>query len=122
MAKAQAALRIEQLEATVLEQFGMAPADLIAEYGPHVALSPTELEMAEYRQAKERGEQVVTPAPMPFDRGTQERRAKLAEKELKELGRVNPLRWRSSRRSRSATTSCPPSSRTSRPHARTCST
>ncbi|BBZ07172.1 chromosome partition protein Smc [Mycolicibacterium doricum] len=91
VAKAQAALRIEQLEATVLEQFGMAPADLIAEYGPHVALSPTELEMAEYRQAKERGEQVVTPAPMPFDRGTQERRAKLAEKELKELGRVNPL-------------------------------
>ena len=34
---------------------------------------------------------MVTPAPMPFDRGTQERRAKLAEKELRELGRVNPL-------------------------------
>ncbi|MBB2772619.1 MULTISPECIES: chromosome segregation protein SMC [Mycolicibacterium] len=91
VAKAQAALRIEQLEATVLEQFGMAPADLIAEYGPHVALPPTDLEMAEYEQAKERGEQVVAPAPMPYDRGTQERRAKLAEKELKELGRVNPL-------------------------------
>uniref|UniRef100_A0A5Q5BIM2 Chromosome partition protein Smc n=2 Tax=unclassified Mycobacterium TaxID=2642494 RepID=A0A5Q5BIM2_MYCSS len=91
VAKAQAALRIEQLEATVLEQFGMAPADLIAEYGPHIALPPTDLEMAEYEQAKERGEQVVAPAPMPYDRGTQERRAKLAEKELKELGRVNPL-------------------------------
>ena len=91
VAKAQAALRIEQLEATVGEQFGMAPADLIAEYGPHVALPPTELEMAEYEQAKERGEQVVAPAPLPYDRGTQERRAKLAEKELKELGRVNPL-------------------------------
>ncbi|BCI52606.1 chromosome partition protein Smc [Mycolicibacterium litorale] len=91
VAKAQAALRIEQLEAAVLEQFGMAPADLIAEYGPHIALPPTDLEMAEYEQAKERGEQVVAPAPMPFDRGTQERRAKLAEKELRELGRVNPL-------------------------------
>ncbi|KUI26913.1 chromosome segregation protein SMC [Mycobacterium sp. GA-2829] len=91
VAKAQAALRIEQLEATVLEQFGMAPADLIAEYGPHVTLPPTDLEMAEYEQAKERGEQVVAPAPMPFDRPTQERRAKLAEKELRELGRVNPL-------------------------------
>ncbi|BBY16730.1 chromosome segregation protein SMC [Mycolicibacterium litorale] len=91
VAKAQAALRIEQLEANVLEQFGMAPADLIAEYGPHIALPPTELEMAEYEQAKERGEQVTAPAPMPFDRPTQERRAKRAERELAELGRVNPL-------------------------------
>ncbi|PQM44492.1 Chromosome partition protein Smc [Mycobacterium talmoniae] len=91
VAKAQAALRIEQLEQMVLEQFGMAPADLIAEYGPDVGLPPSELEMAEYEQARERGEQVTAPAPMPFDRPTQERRAKRAEKELAELGRVNPL-------------------------------
>ncbi|WP_156688755.1 chromosome segregation protein SMC [Mycobacterium sp. Marseille-P9652] len=91
VANAQAAMRIEQLEQMVLEQFGMAPADLIAEYGPHVGLPPTELEMAEYEQARERGEQVVAPAPMPYDRPTQERRAKRAERELAELGRVNPL-------------------------------
>ncbi len=91
VAKAQAALRIEQLEQMVLEQFGMAPDDLVAEYGPQVALAPTELEIAEYQQARERGEQVTAPAPMPFDRPTQERRAKRAERELAELGRVNPL-------------------------------
>lgn len=91
VAKAQAALRIEQLEQQALEQFGMAVADLVAEYGPEVPLPPTELEMAEYEQAKERGEQVTAPAPMAFDRPTQERRAKKAEKELAELGRVNPL-------------------------------
>ncbi|MFL0238192.1 chromosome segregation protein SMC [Mycobacterium sp. SMC-17] len=91
VAKAQAALRIEQLEQQVLEQFGMAVADLVAEYGPDVPLPPTELEMAEYEQAKERGEQVSAPTPMAFDRPTQERRAKKAEKELAELGRVNPL-------------------------------
>ncbi len=91
VAKAQAALRIEQLEQMVLEQFGMAADDLIAEYGPDVALPPSELEMAEYEQAKERGEQVMAPAPMRFDRPTQERRAKRAERELAELGRVNPL-------------------------------
>jgi chromosome segregation protein len=91
VAKAQAALRIEQLEEHVLEQFGMATADLIAEYGPDVPLPPSELEMAEYEQARERGEQVTAPAPMPFDRPTQERRAKKAERELNELGRVNPL-------------------------------
>ncbi|MCG7593939.1 chromosome segregation protein SMC [Mycobacterium sp. PSTR-4-N] len=91
VAKAQAALRIEQLEAQVLEQFGMAAADLVAEYGPDVALPPSELEMAEYEQARERGEQVTAPAPMPYDRPTQQRRAKRAERELAELGRVNPL-------------------------------
>ncbi|WP_457146940.1 chromosome segregation protein SMC [Mycobacterium sp. URHB0021] len=91
VAKAQAALRIEQLEQQVLEQFGMATADLVAEYGPDVALPPSDLEMAEYEQARERGEQVTAPAPMPFDRPTQERRAKKAERELNELGRVNPL-------------------------------
>ena len=91
VANAQAAMRIEQLEQMVLEQFGMAPADLVAEYGPDAALPPTELEMAEFEQARERGEQVVAPAPMPFDRATQERRAKRAERELAELGRVNPL-------------------------------
>ncbi|UXA08650.1 chromosome segregation protein SMC [Mycobacterium sp. SMC-2] len=91
VANAQAAMRIEQLEQMVLEQFGMAPPDLIAEYGPDVALPPTELEMAEFEQARERGEQVVAPAPMPYDRATQERRAKRAERELAELGRVNPL-------------------------------
>lgn len=91
VANAQAALRIEQLEQMVLEQFGMAPADLVAEYGPQVPLPPSDLEMAEFEQARERGEQVVAPAPMPFDRTTQERRAKRAERELAELGRVNPL-------------------------------
>jgi chromosome segregation protein len=91
VAKAQAALRIEQLEQHALEQFGMATDDLIEEYGPHVPLPPTELEMAEYEQARERGEQVTAPAPMPFDRAAQERRAKKADRELAELGRVNPL-------------------------------
>ena len=91
VAKAQAAMRIEQLEEQVLEQFGMATTELLAEYGPEVPLPPSELEMAEYEQARERGEQVTAPAPMPFDRPTQERRAKRAERELAELGRVNPL-------------------------------
>ncbi len=91
VAKAQAELRIEQLEQMVLEQFGMAGDDLIAEYGPAVSLPPSELEMAEYEQARERGETVTAPVPMEFDRPTEERRAKRAERELAELGRVNPL-------------------------------
>ncbi|QBJ95120.1 chromosome segregation protein SMC [Rhodococcus sp. ABRD24] len=91
VARAQAALRIEQLEQTILEQHSIAPGDLIAEYGPDVPLPPTDLELAEYEQARDRGEQVVAPAPQPYDRATQERRAKRAEKDLATLGKVNPL-------------------------------
>ncbi|MFR9751953.1 chromosome segregation protein SMC [Nocardia sp. 004] len=91
VAKAQATLRIEQLQTTIAEQFGIALDDLIAEYGPEVPVPPTALQLSEYDQAKERGEQVSMPAPMPYDRSTQERRAKRAEKDLATLGKVNPL-------------------------------
>ncbi|MGW6661021.1 chromosome segregation protein SMC [Rhodococcus sp. NPDC055024] len=91
VAKAQAALRIEQLEESILDQYGIGLDDLIAEYGPDVELPPTALEIEEYEQAKERGEQVTAPAPLPYDRTTQERRAKRAEKDLATLGKVNPL-------------------------------
>ncbi|MBP0656800.1 hypothetical protein J8J20_23270, partial [Mycobacterium tuberculosis] len=64
VARAQSALRIQQLEEQVLENFAMSPEDLIAEYGPDVPMPPSALEMAEYEQAKERGESVVAPAPL----------------------------------------------------------
>jgi chromosome segregation protein len=48
-------------------------------------------EMAEYEEAKERGETVTAPPAIPYERGTQERRAKRAEKDLSMLGKVNPL-------------------------------
>ncbi|WP_280387829.1 chromosome segregation protein SMC [Nocardia wallacei] len=91
VARAEAALRIEQLEQTISEQFGLALDDLIAEYGPDVPMPPTQLELQEYEQAKERGEAVSPPQPMPYDRATQQRRAKRAEKDLTTLGKVNPL-------------------------------
>ncbi|MGW0174903.1 chromosome segregation protein SMC [Rhodococcus sp. NPDC003322] len=91
VARAQAATRIEQLEAAISEQHGIGLDDLVAEYGPDVPLPPSPLEIAEYEQARERGEAVVAPAPMPYDRASQERRAKRAEKDLATLGKVNPL-------------------------------
>ncbi|MHA4849361.1 chromosome segregation protein SMC [Rhodococcus sp. MSC1_016] len=91
VARAQAATRIEQLEESILEQHGIGLDDLIAEYGPDVPLPPSPLEIEEYEQAKERGEQVTMPAPIPYDRAAQERRAKRAEKDLATLGKVNPL-------------------------------
>jgi len=91
VARAQAQMRIEQAEENVAATFAVAPDDLIAEYGPDVPLPPSELEQAEYEQARERGEIVMAPQPMPYDRATQEARAKKAQKDLNTLGKVNPL-------------------------------
>jgi hypothetical protein len=47
--------------------------------------------MAEYEAARERGDDVTPPPPMPYERATQQRRAQRAEKDLALLGKVNPL-------------------------------
>ncbi|MCF7550180.1 chromosome segregation protein SMC [Pseudonocardia sp. WMMC193] len=91
VARAQSRLRLDQLVEKALADFGVGVDDLVAEYGPAVGVPPSPAEMAEYEAAKERGEEVVAPPPMPYDRPTQERRAKRAEKDLSLLGKVNPL-------------------------------
>ena len=61
------------------------------EYGPQVPVPASAAETAEYEAARERGDEVVAPPPMPYDRAAQQRRAARAEKDLGLLGRVNPL-------------------------------
>jgi chromosome segregation protein len=89
--RAEQRLRLEQLETKIAEDYGIGLDDLLAEYGPDVPVPPSPAEMAEYQAAKERGEQVSEPQPMPYDRATQERRNKRAERDLAQLGKVNPL-------------------------------
>jgi chromosome segregation protein len=89
--RAQARLRLDQLETKIAEDFGMGLDDLVTEYGPDVPVPPSAAEVAEYEAARERGEDVVAPAPVPFDRASQQRQAKRAERDLALLGRVNPL-------------------------------
>ncbi|GGI73786.1 chromosome partition protein Smc [Saccharopolyspora subtropica] len=89
--RAEQRLRIEQLETKIIEDFGIGLDDLVEEYGPTVPVPPSPAELAEYEAAKERGEQVSEPPPVPYDRATQERRAKRAERDLALLGKVNPL-------------------------------
>ena len=91
MLRAENRLRCEQLAERVLAEHGLAPDDLIAEYGPDVPVPAPAAEIAEYEAARERGEDVVAPPPMRFDRADQQRRAQRAEKDLTLLGRVNPL-------------------------------
>jgi chromosome segregation protein len=89
--RAEQRLRLEQLEARIAEDFGIGLDDLVAEYGPDCPVPPSPLELTEYEAAKERGELVTQPQPSPFDRDTQVRRAKRAERDLTMLGKVNPL-------------------------------
>ncbi len=89
--RAEQRLRIEQIEAKVIEDFGVGLDDLVDEYGPTVPVPASQAEIAEYEAAKERGEDVSEPPSVPFDRATQERRAQRAEKDLNALGKVNPL-------------------------------
>jgi chromosome segregation protein len=91
MVRAEQRLRIEQLEARAVEEYGVEVEVLKAEYGPDQPTPPSSLEVAEYEQALERGEQVVAPQAGPFHRPTQEKRAARAERDLALLGKVNPL-------------------------------
>ncbi|RZT84685.1 condensin subunit Smc [Pseudonocardia sediminis] len=91
VARAQSRMRLEQLTEKVLADHGIGVDDLIAEYGPDVPVPPSDAETAEYEAARERGEDVTAPPPMPYDRAGQERRVRRAEKDMSLLGKVNPL-------------------------------
>lgn len=93
MLGAEKRLRIEQLEAKALEEFGVEATDLVAEYGPDQPVPPSpaveggsteggSTEGAEPSEAEE---------PRPFVRSEQEKRLKAAERAYHQLGKVNPL-------------------------------
>ena len=84
-------LRIEALQLRAVDEFGLEAQTLIAEYGPDAPVPPTAGELAEYELARERGEAVVAPAPGPYVRADQQKRAARGERDLALLGKVNPL-------------------------------
>ncbi|MEU0913540.1 chromosome segregation protein SMC [Streptomyces althioticus] len=85
---AEKRLRMEQLEAKALEELGVEPAGLVAEYGPHQLVPPSPA--AEGEQLPEDPEHPRN-RPRPFVRAEQEKRLKAAERAYQQLGKVNPL-------------------------------
>ncbi|MFF3401107.1 chromosome segregation protein SMC [Streptomyces sp. NPDC002659] len=85
---AEKRLRIEQLETKALEELGVEPAGLIAEYGPDQLVPPSP--PAEGEELPEDPEHPRN-LPKPFVRGEQEKRLKSAERAYQQLGKVNPL-------------------------------
>ncbi|MFA3838444.1 AAA family ATPase [Streptomyces aureus] len=85
---AEKRLRIEQLEAKALEELGVEPAGLVAEYGPQQPVPPSL--PAEGEELPEDPEHPRN-QPRPFARAEQEKRLKSAERAYQLLGKVNPL-------------------------------
>lgn len=93
MARAQQRMRIEQIETKALEELGLEPDGLVADYGPDqpvpVLEPPAEGESAVADGAD--GEDPPEPRTVPYVREEQVKRLKTAQKALGMLGRVNPL-------------------------------
>lgn len=85
---AEKRLRIEQLESKALEELGVEPAGLAAEYGPHQEVPPSP--PAEGEVLPEDPDHPRN-RPRPFVRSEQEKRLKAAERAYQQLGKVNPL-------------------------------
>ncbi|MFJ7151744.1 chromosome segregation protein SMC [Streptomyces sp. NPDC100445] len=85
---AEKRLRIEQLESRALEELGVEPEGLVAEYGPDQLVPPSlpaDGEVLPDDPAHPRNQ------PRPFVRAEQEKRLRAAERAYQQLGKVNPL-------------------------------
>ncbi|SDJ63652.1 condensin subunit Smc [Nonomuraea maritima] len=71
VARTEQRLRLEQMEQRALEEFGVEVETLISEYGPDAP--------------------VPGDPPVPYVREEQEKRARAAERQMTQLGKVNPL-------------------------------
>ncbi|MEV5379981.1 chromosome segregation protein SMC [Streptomyces nondiastaticus] len=85
---AEKRLRIEQLEARALEELGVEPAALVAEYGPDQPVPPSP--PAEGEELPEDPDHPRN-RPAPYVRTEQEKRLRAAERAYQQLGKVNPL-------------------------------
>lgn len=81
-------MRIEQLETKALEELGVEPEGLIAEYGPDQLVPPSP--PAEGEELPDDPEHPRN-QPKTFHRAEQEKRLKAAERAYQQLGKVNPL-------------------------------
>jgi chromosome segregation protein len=87
VARAEQRMRIDALRARSVDELGIEPDALVAEYGPEQPVPPSPPAPGE---AIEEGP-VQPQLPRPFVRAEQEKRLRAAERALALLGTVNPL-------------------------------
>ncbi len=96
--RAEHRMRLEQIADRAVEEFGVDAAALVAEYGPDVPVPAPAEQTAGQAPPADDGEQATPPdggdPPRPtiaYVRAEQERRAATAQRQLNQLGKVNPL-------------------------------
>ncbi len=86
LARAEQRMRVEALAAKALDELGLTPDVLLAEYGPDVPVPVLTRPDGQALTAEDE-----PPEPVPFVREQQEKRLRAAERALGQLGRINPL-------------------------------
>jgi chromosome segregation ATPase len=86
VARAEQRLRIEAMENKSVEDYGVGPEELLAEYGPEVMVPPSPPAPGDEVNPDD-----PEPEPYPYVRTQQESRLAAAERSLALLGKVNPL-------------------------------
>ncbi|MSZ33042.1 MAG: AAA family ATPase, partial [Actinobacteria bacterium] len=86
VARAEQRLRIEAMENKSVEDYGVGPDELLAEYGPDVMVPPSPPAPGDEVNPDD-----PEPEPYPYVRTQQESRLAAAERSLALLGKVNPL-------------------------------
>jgi chromosome segregation protein len=94
LARAQQRARIEAVESRSVDELGIAPEALVAEFGPHVPVpvpaEETGDKWAALRAPVDAGGEEIREGK-PYVRQEQEKRLRKAERDLASLGKVNPL-------------------------------
>jgi chromosome segregation protein len=91
IARAEQQMRVDALAERAMAELGLEATDLLAEYGPDQAVPVLTWEDGSAVATGEGQPSSSRPEPVPYDRGVQEKRLRIAERELSLLGRVNPL-------------------------------
>ncbi len=91
VARAEQRLRIEVLETRAIEELGVDPQALLAEYGPDQLIPPTPVVPTVSEDGGAEEDPAPPAEPRPYVRAEQEKRLRTAERELGVLGKVNPL-------------------------------
>ncbi|MEN9923616.1 MAG: chromosome segregation protein [Actinomycetota bacterium] len=86
VARAEARIKVENLENRIMEELGLDAETLIREFGPTVLVEPTPAAPGD-----EIDPNAPAPEPYPYVREEQQKRLKAAEKAINLLGKVNPL-------------------------------
>jgi chromosome segregation protein len=83
MVRTERRMRMEQFEQRSLDEVGLELDSLVADYGPDQLVPPPPALPDEVRE--------VEPDPKPYVREEQEKRLRVAERALAQLGKINPL-------------------------------